>query len=876
MDNITSLKNIIDRERLARKKAEEIIEEKSLELFNANKKLIEINKQLEEKFEAQSEELKQSEIRFKEIVELAKEGIVQLDTNCNILYSNKSFCLMTEYNESEITKKNLNEIIQTDEYDKFKSLILNKEKHNKKDLDVKLRRKSGTILWTSCNANIIKDENKEIKSVYIIFTDISHRKENEEELIRTKEFYENILNSIPSDIVAFDKDQNYTFINPIAVKNPEIRNWLINKNDYDYARYKNISTNNADARRKLFKQVVDGRKELAFEENLSKPGKDEWVLRRMTPIFDNDGNLKMVIGYGLDITRIKKAQQQLEQNEKLLQGVNSASHIMLSQEDFTIAIDNILTVLLDATSADRVNIWENGVTDYGWICMSQRFSRFKGVEEMMINEPTLQNLSYQKVGFERWYEYLVEGKSIKGCIQNFPDIEKVVMEQYGIKSTLIVPIFSDNHLWGMIGFDDCTENREWTMYEENILSNAAISIGSYITKKRIEQDLIEAKQKAEEATLAKSRFLSTMSHEIRTPMNAVIGYTYLLMQENPKAYQLEYLKPLQFSANHLLALINDILDFSKIEAGKIEFEFIEFDLRETVDSIMKIFALKAGEKKINLDLILPNNLPDLVIGDVVRVDQILTNLISNAVKFTNSGGVTIELENKNESDNKVDILFKVKDTGIGISDDKLDNIFESFTQANSSTTRKYGGTGLGLAISKKLIELMGGGISVSSIVNEGTTFSFNIEFGKSKSPRIKKYYAEDTGIRFESLKGIKVLIVEDNPVNSVLAEKFLKKWDIETDTAENGAVAVERVQEEEFDLILMDLQMPEMNGYEAALTIRGLSGSYYKNVPIVALSAEITAEIKKEVHMYGMNDSITKPFNPSELYHAIKNLLKKF
>ncbi|MBS1492762.1 MAG: PAS domain S-box protein [Bacteroidetes bacterium] len=833
---------------------------------------VEFQKQANEQIEA----LKKSEAKFRGIVELAKEGIIELDFICNILYCNSSFCSMTQYTESELCRKNLNDIIILDDGEKFKEYFLKYKTTDPKKSDIKLRTKSGTLIWVSYDVSIIRDDSNEIKGAYVIFTDISQRKENEFELIRTKEFYENILNSIPSDIVAFDKDQNYKFINPVAVKNAETRNWLIDKNDYDYARYKNMSTKNADARRKLFNDVVSGKKELAFEENLSKPGKDEWVLRRMTPIFDEEGNLKMVIGYGLDITNIKKAQMQLLQNEVLLKGVNDTSHIMLSQENYENAIDNVLKVLMEATGADRINIWENGVTDYGWICMSQRYSRFKDVEDMIVNDPELQNLAYQKVGFERWYEELCEGRVLKGCINNFPENERAVLEQFKIKSTLIVPIFSENQLWGMIGFDDCTNGREWTKYEENILSNVAISIGSYITKKRIEQDLIEAKQNAEDATLAKSRFLSTMSHEIRTPMNAVIGYTYLLMQENPKQYQLDYLKPLQFSANHLLALINDILDFSKIEAGKIEFEFIEFDLRETIDGIMKIFALKAAEKKINLDLILPNNLPDIIIGDIVRVNQILTNLVSNAVKFTEQGGVTIELENRNETKDKIEILFKVKDTGIGIPEDKLNHIFDSFTQANSSTTRKYGGTGLGLAISKKLIELLGGDIEVKSVSGEGTTFSFKIEFGKSKSLKIKKYYGDSKDEIFESMKGVKILIVEDNPVNAVLAEKFLKKWNIETETAENGMVAVERVQEKEFDLILLDLQMPEMNGYEAALTIRSLNGSYYKNVPIVALSAEVTAEVKKEVHLYGMNDSLTKPFNPSELYHSIKNLLKKF
>lgn len=875
MKELEALKNIIERERLARKQAEEIIEKKSLELYNANNKLQEVISHLEKKFIEQTDKLRKSEAQFRNIVELANEGIVQLDMEFNIVYANSSFCEMALYSEAEILRMNIEDLIEKSEIDNFKKKLLRNRNENRRDLDIRIRTKSGHLMWTSCNSNFMREE-AIIKGIYLVFTDITHRKKSESEILKTKEFYENILNSIPSDVVAFDKHQNYLFINPIAVKNPEIRKWLINKNDYDYAKYKGIDTKNADARKKLFDDAVIERKELAYEENLSKPGRDEWVLRRMTPIFDDEGNLKMVIGYGLDITNIKKAQMQLEQNEVLLQGVNSASHIMLSQEDFTNAIDNILTVLLDATKADRINIWENGVTDYGWICMSQRFSRFKGVEEMMINEPTLQNLAYQKVGFERWYDNLSRGISIKGSIQSFPEIEKIVMEQYGIKSTLIVPIFSDNHLWGMIGFDDCTDDREWSVYEENILSNVAISIGSYITKKRIEKDLIIAKQNAEDAALAKSRFLSTMSHEIRTPMNAVIGYTYLLMQENPKQYQVEYLKPLQFSANHLLALINDILDFSKIESGKIEFEFIEFDLRETIDGIMKIFALKAAEKKINLDLVLPNNLPDIVTGDTVRVNQILTNLISNAVKFTEKGGVTIELENKNETNEKIEIVFKIIDTGIGIPKDKLGNIFESFTQANTSDTRKYGGTGLGLAISKKLVELLGGNIKVESEQGKGTTFSFNMAFGKSKATKTKKYIGDGKDISFDSLQGIKILIVEDNPVNSVLAEKFLKKWKVETDCAENGLVAIEKIQQKEFDLILMDLHMPEMNGFEASLTIRNMPGSYYKNVPIVALSAEVTPEIKKEVHLYGMNDSVTKPFNPSELYHTIKNLLKKF
>ena len=382
--------------------------------------------------------------------------------------------------------------------------------------------------------------------------------------------------------------------------------------------------------------------------------------------------------------------------------------------------------------------------------------------------------------------------------------------------------------------------------------------------------LIIAKDEAERSSMAKAEFLSTMSHEIRTPMNAVIGMTNILLMEEPREDQLDRINTLKFSAENLLMLINDILDFNKIEAGKVDFERIDFDLKEVARNIKMSFEPAANAKGIALNLQYDEGIPDLLIGDPTRISQIIINLVGNALKFTEKGEINIILSKRARPGNQIEITFRVRDTGIGIAPKKLETIFETFSQGSSNTTRRYGGTGLGLSITKKLLELMGSRIQVQSRLGVGSEFSFRLVFDISQSVKETKVVATNNNL-LPSLKGYKILLVEDNLINIKIADQILKKWDIDVSIAKNGREAVNMFAPNKFHLILMDLHMPEMDGYEATVEIRKID----KNIPIIALTAAALVEDKQRVFEAGMNDFISKPFKPNDLYNKItKSILE--
>jgi len=441
------------------------------------------------------------------------------------------------------------------------------------------------------------------------------------------------------------------------------------------------------------------------------------------------------------------------------------------------------------------------------------------------------------------------------------------------KIWLGVPLKSGNEVFGVISLQSYDDDNLYDEEDLNLLVFISNQISLAINKLRVEDTLKIAKVKAEQAAIAKEQFLSTMSHEIRTPLNAVIGMSQLLLSKNPREDQMEFLEALKFSGENLLSLINEVLDYSKIESQKIVLEKIEINPEKLVSGVFKILKINADQRNNKLILKVDNNVPDCIIGDKVRLNQIITNLVGNAIKFTDKGQIGVEIKLESETENGYVLKFAVTDTGIGIEKSKLDYIFESFTQEKSDITRLYGGTGLGLTITKKLINLQKGDIFVESTPGKGSCFWFRLPFLKGES--VKPDLANQEIDVFEDLEGIKVLVVEDNAINRLVAKKFLEDWNVEVLEAEDGKIGVEKVKENELDLVLMDLQMPVMNGYDATKEIKSMENGKYKDLPVMALTASILSGIQDEIDQAGLDGFLIKPFKAPDLYNLIKTHVRK-
>ena len=403
--------------------------------------------------------------------------------------------------------------------------------------------------------------------------------------------------------------------------------------------------------------------------------------------------------------------------------------------------------------------------------------------------------------------------------------------------------------------------------------------GDVTAQKRISAELSEAKSKAETATRiaedavkSKQQFLSNMSHEIRTPMNAIMGFTQVLSKTDLSEKQKEYLQAIKISGDTLIVLINDILDLAKVDAGKMTFEQIPFKMATSLSAMLHLFETKIQEKNLELVIDYDTTIPEVLLGDHIRLHQIILNLVSNAVKFTSKGKITVRVQMISEDNVQAAIEFEITDTGIGISENKISTIFENFQQASNSTSKLFGGSGLGLAIAKQLIEGQNGEISVKSRIDEGSTFSFTLNFLKTKTETDSDSIREETIVTETEIRNIKILVVEDMALNQLLMKTILDDFEFECDIADNGKIAIEKLQAKSYDIILMDLQMPVMNGFEATEYIRNEMKS---TIPIIALTADVTTMDLEKCKSIGMNDYVSKPVDEKILYRKIVSLAKK-
>lgn len=738
--------------------------------------------------------------------------VLDLEEDCKITYVTENICQFG-YRADRLLSENahIHMLLHPEDAEYFKKDWLGKE-GKQYSREYRVITAEGDVRWVEDKIRPVYDQNGKTLLLEGMLQDVTERKKDREEIENIKNSYRVLASNIPyTNVFLIDKNLKY-----LLAEGPNFKYWGLEKSYFEgKSIYEAHTTNLVE-----IAPVVD--------EALNKKTTISKLLYYMNRVYEltakpifYERELKYILGIVRDISEEHTAKKELKRSElKYRNLVEESPEIIFSitsQLELSYVSPNIKQFL--------------GYETYEFTCGD--FTDFLHPEDV---KNFLQNKETPISYFEKNPSFDFRLRHKKGHYRVFSSSGKVIRDEEG-------------------------QIRYYT------------GIARDITKlKETQNELLKAKERAEEALNAKSQFLSVMSHEIRTPMNAVIGLSYLLLEDNPRQDQLENLRTLQFSAENLLGLINDILDFNKIDSGKLELEKVPFEPKNIINKIIRSYTYQLREKGLDIVFDVGDDLPEMVVGDPVRIAQILNNLISNAIKFTDKGYIKISLHMVCQSDTEAVFRFTVEDTGIGIAKNKVNRIFEAFTQASSDTTRKYGGTGLGLAIVKKLVRLFGTEIHLKSKVGKGSSFWFEICFQKHVTSAEEQETQIKGAVTDLGLK--KILVAEDNHVNQMLLKKYLSKWGVgDIHFAENGKTALELFFKNDFDLVLLDIQMPEMDGFEVAKIIRKLDLVSKKNIPIIALTASSLMEVKNQLEEAGMDDYISKPFIPETLYSKIVKYL---
>ena len=760
--------------------------------------------------------------RLTALIENLQDGIMVEDENRKLIFTNIRFCKIFGLHESpesltgidcwKLTKRAMHLFNDRSGFFNETNQLITQQRYC---LNRELILRDGRILKRDFIP--IKNDDGIYMGNMWVFTDITEAFTAKKALEDQRVFYENILNNLPADIAVFDAEYRYRFVNPVSIKDNNLRKWIIGKTDEDYFRFRNRPLDNAYERYKRFQEVLSLKKEVRWEEeSFDNSGAERVHLRILYPVLDENNCVSQLIGYGIEITERKYIEQQVKFSEKRYRDLINFSQGIIITHDFTGIVKSINPA----------------------------------VEKILGIPPDA-----------------VVGKNLVSFIPE--------RDQAAFTEVYITNIIEQGGVEGVFRIFTITGEKVYLLYKNVVVKEPGtepyiIGFAQDITQRILaEKELEVAKQITEDSSRAKERFLANMSHEIRTPMNGIIGIASLLKKTPLNKEQRNYLNLVLESANNLLVIINDILDLEKIIAGKLEFESIPFNITEKVQIVADSFKYKAEEKDISLYVKndLASNL--YVNGDPYRLSQILTNIISNAVKFTEKGQIIVSITMEEKNHEVVEVTYCITDTGIGISSDKLNDIFDPYVQERSETSRKYGGTGLGLAICKNLVDLQGGSLQVKSDLGKGSSFNIIIPYKKALG---KPLIVEDKRDR-KLLSGKRILVAEDVEINQFLAKHILESWMCDVTITPNGAEALQELINNDFDVILMDIQMPVMDGIETTHQIRTLKDKSKANIPIVALTANALKGDDEKYRAAGMNGYLTKPFNEVALYSILTRVL---
>ncbi|MCL2152547.1 MAG: response regulator [Oscillospiraceae bacterium] len=570
------------------------------------------------------------------------------------------------------------------------------------------------------------------------------------------------------------------------------------------------------------------------------------------------GNI--IAGFVQDMRKRENMLKEIEHRDVLLSTVNDALTCLLQAEQgqFESALLSSMGILAVAIGVDRMRLWKNQIEDDGKLYSNQLYEWSEGVQSPQGYQ------SSKKLAFEEelpgWEVRLSQGECINSLVSDLTLIEQKRFSVQGVLSILIVPIFLQDKFWGFVGYSDCHQGRLFSEMEESVLRSASLLIANTIIRNEMTQKLGAALEKAQTASRAKSSFLSTMSHEIRTPINAIVGMTIIGKTTSDLGKKDYAFEKIEIASSHLLGVINDVLDISKIEANRFELSNVEFNFETMLQKVVNVIVFRVNEKGQKFTVNLDKNIPHRLVGDDQRLAQVISNLLSNAVKFTpESGAIALQLSLIGEKEDKCIIQVEVTDTGIGISEEQQKRLFNSFEQAESSTSRKFGGTGLGLAISKQIVELMNGEIKIKSDLGKGSTFLFSAELTKSQH--------DNTMPVQTMLRDVRVLIVDDDQNTLEYFSEIVRRIGITCDTAAVGSEALKMLKEgRKYDICFVDWMMPGMDGIKLS---REIKAAGVEHPVIIMISSYDWMTIEQTAVEAGINGFLPKPLFSSDIIDCI-------